>query len=395
MKIKLFLITAISVFLTTVGIIVFGQSSETCCFSEERPGHLDNDKVKANEIVKFFENLHKKMGVDGYVLVARSGAILAEDGFGGREINDDDTISRDDGFVIGSLSKPFNEAALRNLESRGLLSMQDKICNFIPDFCVDRFSQITIDQIVSHTAGLPREGYNRWDRFKSLVISGRLPDTWSPSDAGKIELVGTPGAQELYSNLGYQILASLIEKVSNQTYPEAMRHLVFSKPGLSNMRVFDPDDPKSMIGLVAPRVSRVDANGIVDREPLLEILRRDRSYGADGIIASAQDLLAWDRTLRESQDSQSEKTRVKICLLSQQTHCGSWAVSDSPSGPIQWHTGVRPGYSSGLFRLLDGDFTVIYLLATDVHQSEIKAALDEFFLLVSGHPYREVRAISQ
>lgn len=369
---------------------------KTGSFLEELPKEprVQSDAGKAETILAFVDALHRELGIDGYVLIASSGKVLAERGYGTVKLSSDTGISSKTGFVLASLSKQFTAAAVLTLERNGHLSTRDKICRYISEFCADHLAAISIEQLLTHTSGLPRDAHGRWDNLLSMVMHFKLPDTWEPASASKIELVAEPGTSEIYSNLGYQVLARVIELASAVPYPAAMTELVFAPAGLATAKAYAPGTPGCFAELAQARWAVRKSTGEVHRWPIPYVLMNDRSYGADGIVASAQDLLKWDTYLRSGQGVIDERTLVRLSEYAGDSYTHGWAISESGANSLLWHTGVRIGYATGMFRFLEAGYTVIYLFATDAHEAEVAEALTELNHLISGEPYRAPKNFS-
>jgi beta-lactamase class C len=58
-------------------------------------------------------------------------------------------------FLLASISKPMTATGLMVLMDRGELRMSDKVMKFIPEFSEGDRSEITIQQLLTHTSGLP------------------------------------------------------------------------------------------------------------------------------------------------------------------------------------------------------------------------------------------------
>jgi len=95
-----------------------------------------------------------ELGLAGTALVEKDGEVILHKGYG--------LVDREGGrradtrtpYLIGSLSKQFTAAAIYQLESRRFLSLADPLSRWLPDAPADK-RDITLDQLVHHTSGLP------------------------------------------------------------------------------------------------------------------------------------------------------------------------------------------------------------------------------------------------
>ena len=77
-------------------------------------------------------------------------------GYGRANREDREPVTVDTVFKIGSVSKQFIATAVMLLVRQGRISLDDSISNYFDDL-PPPWKSITIRQLLSHTAGLPRE----------------------------------------------------------------------------------------------------------------------------------------------------------------------------------------------------------------------------------------------
>ncbi|MEL6251234.1 MAG: serine hydrolase domain-containing protein [Bacteroidota bacterium] len=184
--------------------------------STKVPQLPDKSMSKVERMEKYLSDF-EKAGFSGSVLVAEKGEILLRKGYGesdqGKGVpNKPETI-----FDMGSISKQFTAAAILKLEMQGRLKVEDKASKFLPELDGQR-KDITIHQLLTHTAGLPdalgsdEELISRKDYFQRL--NGR-------------NLLQAAGEKHLYSNIGYTLLALIIEEQGGMRYEDFLRKELF------------------------------------------------------------------------------------------------------------------------------------------------------------------------
>ena len=148
-------------------------------------------------------------GFCGAVLVASKGKILLEQGYGLADAKAGRKITPDDLFDWASVSKQFTAAAVLQLEMQKKLSIRDKLARFFPKAPADK-AEITLQQLLSHTSGLPK-GFDpawKWDpasRQSLFDLALALP------------LASKPGTKFEYNNMPYGFLAALVEELARLT----------------------------------------------------------------------------------------------------------------------------------------------------------------------------------
>jgi D-alanyl-D-alanine carboxypeptidase len=119
-----------------------------------------------------------------------------------------------------SITKLFTAAAILQLSEQGRVDLDAPAADYLPGLHLRREGQeATVRELLSHTAGVPNPV---WE----VVTWIHLADERGPTIDGMIakrlgsepKLDFVPGAKTAYSNLGYVVLGSIVERVSGQRY---------------------------------------------------------------------------------------------------------------------------------------------------------------------------------
>jgi len=222
----------------------------------------------------------------GAVLLARGGKVLLSKGYGmaNYELNIPNTPQTK--FHIASLSKTFTAAAILQLQERGLLSVQDPIARFIPDY--PRGNEITLHHLLTHTSGIP--DINGVPEYDSLSRFAQTPASLIAVFRDR-PLLFEPGARYSYSNSNYNLLAFVIEKVSGKTYGEFLQENIFGPAGMTSTG--HDGDPAT---LLTNRATGYVPSGLFDlaNAPFLDWSAKT---GNGSIYSTVEDLYRWDRVL--------------------------------------------------------------------------------------------------
>ena len=109
-----------------------------------------------------------------------------------------------------SMTKQFTAAAILKLEMMGKLRVSDPISKFVGPVPDDKRA-ITLHHLLTHTAGLTEGLGGDYEALSQReMLDGALES----------ELRSAPGTEYSYSNLGYSMLAAIIEQVSGRSYEE-------------------------------------------------------------------------------------------------------------------------------------------------------------------------------
>src|SRR3990170_5165078 len=166
------------------------------------------------------ETERQERGIPGMsVAVVYDQATLWAKGFGTANLEMGVPATPKTVYRVASITKLFTATMLLQLRDAGKLSLDDPIKRFLPTFEIEsRFADsgpITLRQVMTHMAGLPREcSIDRWAMSESPSIEAVL-DSLRDS-----ETVFPPMAKYKYSNLGIAILGHALEVAAGQGYAE-------------------------------------------------------------------------------------------------------------------------------------------------------------------------------
>jgi len=191
---------------------------------------LEGLDAMINKALKFFQVPGVAVGIiiDGKVVLTK--------GYGFRDQAKGLSVTENTLFAIGSCTKAFTSHVLGQLADEGKISWDDPVVKYLPEFRLkDEYAtyHVTIRDLVTHQSGLPRHDliwYNSTLPRKDLL--SRLPYLELSSDLrGKFQ----------YNNLMYVIAGLLIERVTGDSWEEAVQSRVLSPLGMvrSNFSVLD------------------------------------------------------------------------------------------------------------------------------------------------------------
>lgn len=187
-------------------------------------GQADSSSL-ATQLHAYFKTLTTLKQFNGNVLVAIDDNILLNQTYNMDTAIDSLKVNHNSKFIIASVSKIFIKYALLKLVELNKLELTDSVSKYIPDF--PNGSKITIEHLVKHQSGLPRElsGNHEIDTLSLAKII---------AIAKTEKLQFEPGTQTLYSNVGYFLLHYIIEKTASDGYAAFMHDAIFKPMGLNN-----------------------------------------------------------------------------------------------------------------------------------------------------------------
>jgi CubicO group peptidase (beta-lactamase class C family) len=232
----------------------------------------------------YYNSLTAKKYPGVAVLAARDGEILYRKGFGYADIENKILVTPDTKFRIGSVTKQFTAAAILKLQESNLLSVNDKLSKFIPDF--PRGDEVTIYMLLTHTSGI--HSYTNNPGFLSKVTKTITPDSLVNA-IEKDPYDFNPGEKMLYNNSGYFLLGYIISKVSGKPYDVFLKENFFDPLHMNNTGIY-------YTGIKLENEAK--GYGFIDGA-YKPALNWDMSWaGAAGAIYSTlDDLLKWNQAL--------------------------------------------------------------------------------------------------
>jgi D-alanyl-D-alanine carboxypeptidase len=142
-------------------------------------------------------------------------------------------ISVQDHMRIASTAKAYSGAAALSLVDQGILSLDDRISTLLPDL-PNAWGQVTLEQLLNHTSGLP--DFTKNNQFRNTFIAAPHKEV-SPRQLLKFiqneGLKFPPGSRYEYSNTDNIVVGLMCEAASRISYEEVLQLYVFDRLGLS------------------------------------------------------------------------------------------------------------------------------------------------------------------
>ncbi|RYG36497.1 class A beta-lactamase-related serine hydrolase [bacterium] len=241
----------------------------------------------------YLDSLAKRDLWNGVVLIAQGDRVLLHTAHGLAERSFGTRIGKGTKFNLASLGKMFTASMIGSLVDEGKLSLDDQLGRFRPDWPdVEARERVTVRMLLNHSAGFgglfDSPGYDR---------SRRYVDATDISTALYGEpLTFPPGSAWNYSNGGFVVLGSIIEKITGKPYEMAVRERLFRPLGMNASGWADGNE-------ALPGLATVYDRDVMD--PLgLEPKRRDGMFAGwrggphGGGYSNAGDLFRFARALR-------------------------------------------------------------------------------------------------
>lgn len=273
----------------------------------------------------------------GAVVIARDGRVLLEKGYGMASHELRIPATPDHRFRVASVSKAFTDVAMLRLVDRGMVSWDDRLSEYVPDF--PRGSEITLRHLATNRSGIPHINDLPWyDQF--TFREWRLEEIVERLKSEPLDF--EPGSDSEYSNGGFAVLARVIEIATGTPFGEALEDLVFEPAGMVDS---GEEGHNELVPMLAEGYT-LGLDGIVPA-PYVEMSIK---VGGGAAFTTARDLFRFDRALVEGR------------LLDPGVVDSLFQRIDSPTGrPRVYHGGRAPGYTAAVQRFIEDDALVVVL----------------------------------
>jgi len=301
------------------------------------------------------------------VAILKDGEIIYQKSLGYKNAHNIDFLDHNDIFNIASCTKAFTSAGIGKLVDDSLLSWNDRVINYIPEFkLADEYitKNLTIKDILSHRTGLATfSGDLLW--YNTNYTNEEIIDRMQ-----YIPIVNDFRTKFGYQNNMYMLAGEIIERVSGQSWEEFIQQSFL--------------DPLEMTDT---RTSSSEFDGTEDiafphyQDSVIGIYYFQATKAAASIWSSTRDLSNWanmwlsDGKYRNNQILSHETVHM---LTSAQTilsvseeresfgmhfrnYAMGWSTYDYNSRKIIEHNGGMPGYISKVALVPEENMAIIIL----------------------------------
>lgn len=340
----------------------------------------DGDPAYCQELSSTITALTEEMRAPGAVVLVRSAEL--GDCFislGSEVIGEDRPIGEDAAFRIGSNTKTMTGTIVLQLVEEGAISLDDTVSKYRAD--VPNGDEITIDQLLSMSSGLP--DYS-WDR--QLVDSmDRTPQRqWTPDQLLALSFAQPPafppGEGYLYSNANTVLLGLIIEQLTGASLQEAFETRLFAPLGLRRT-VLPPQDSSAMPddsahgymfgtvgeliedgGILSPaELEAVDAGTLVPND--VTNGNPSWAWAAGGVISTTSELADWVEALVAGDLIGAELLEHRLAgvrpIDPDDPTSAAYGEGIARYGALYGHSGELPGYNSFMGHDPERDLTIV------------------------------------
>lgn len=358
---------------------------ETDDFSKDQQ-LSDEEKAIAQKLDEYLGALETNRKFHGAVLVAKDGKIYLDKGYGNANYEKGIKNTSKTKFPVGSVTKQFTAMAVMQLYEKGLLTLEDKLSKYIPDY--PEGDKITIKQMLTHSAGLA--SFTEYQEFLAAKPEN-MTFEYLLEIAKSKALEFEPGTSWKYSNTGYLLLGYIVEKVSGESLEEYFNSNIFTPLGMTSTGASYQGDKKMY--------DSTGYAGYLDLTPIDDEIILRGAYGAGYLYSTVEDLYKWDRALYTDKLVKKE-TMDMIFTGSVDVQPGvkyglGWFVRDDQNlGKVVYHGGNTISFTANIARYVDKDMAIIMTINNAYYDVDYLTSILQG--IVEGKSYdlpRELKAI--
>ncbi|MDX5482192.1 MAG: beta-lactamase family protein [Hymenobacteraceae bacterium] len=298
-----------------------------------------------HQLDSIFTYLHKRRGFNGTVLVTKYDQVVYKGAFGYADFSRKDTLSTQTAFQLASVSKQFTAMAIMMLKEQGKLQYEDSVEQYIPNF---PYKGITIRQLLTHRSGLSNYTYFSDELWPDRSVPITNEDVLHLMAEHEPPVYYQPDTHFDYSNTGYFLLASIVEKASGVPFATFMQQHIFDPLHMKNTFMFNN-------AVIAQKENIATGHTGGRRKRVPDYL--DTVLGDKGMYSTVEDLYKWDQALytqklvkRETLEEAFTGSRLKKRKDTEDYGFG-WRIRQLERGDtVVYHGGLWHGYATYLLR---------------------------------------------
>lgn len=191
-------------------------------------------------LTPFIEEAMQAYDLPGFAIgIVKDNEVVYARGFGYKNIDTKKPVTNTTLFHMASISKPFVATAVMQLVEQGKIDLEAPVTTYLPYFKLDdkRYTDITIQQMLSHISGMPDVEDYEWDNPQ--YDEGAL-ERYVRSLAGK-KMRFDPGESFAYSNMAYECLGDVIAKVSGMSFADYEKKYILDPAGMKESTFLKPE----------------------------------------------------------------------------------------------------------------------------------------------------------
>jgi len=397
---------------SVVRIALGEQSSDTCRVADangDRSVAVDDlvvgarhamtgcAEARAEQVDAMMRRVAPDDGPAAAVMVTQGDSILFRKVYGRANVETGERATARHVYPLCSISKSFTALAVLSLVEAGRLGLDDPVENYLPELA--RFTGVTIRHLLQHTSGIPDYYFD--PPLTEAVLAACAPPT-NACALGVLAAHGdayfAPGDAFAYTDVGFDSLALIVERISGQVFRDFQQSLVFDRAGMSASFSVPNAQREATMQFVYSYVDLPDGTRVrVDpfTDPTYHM------YGAGDVVSNIDDMHRFDRAIAanaivspESFRQASTPARLNdgsipplLPFESDSTYGLGWIVGSVGEQPYVGHGGAWLGYRTYFARFPETDLSISFMIAheDDTFRNRLVLPIARLYLPPDGH----------
>lgn len=311
----------------------------------------------------------------------------------------DKEVTAESLFELGSTTKAFTALAVIMLQNQGALAYTDDVSQYLPEFAPTykgEKGKITINQLLSHTSGIPS-----WSIRLIPEGSGKEQLAATIHKMSSLALDTNPGSAYQYATVNYDILAAVIERVTEMSYQEYVTQQILKPLGMNDSYFSTGQEWK-------PEKLAQGYRVFFGKSMAYDAPRYYGNIAAGYLVTHLKDLQHWVNAQMGSGAipddlqkaiQQSHELDLRTAGQESENLIYAFGWSQDPEARVIRHSGSNPNYSSqaiidperkeGVFVLANLNSTAPTLIAQNIYDQmqgqPMKAfKYDDTYILMDG-----------
>lgn len=364
--------------------LIFGSSS---CKKVNNSDNQINEKEKIDQFIGTLVDRFQIPGIS--IAVIKENTLFHKNAFGKVNINDSQPLKTDNLFHFASVSKPFVATAIIQLVEEGKMKLDDKLTDILPYFSIndERYKEITIRNILNHTSGIGDVWDYEWDKPQ---YDEQAAERFVRSLKDE-KLRFAPNSDWAYSNMGFDILGDVIQKVSGEPFENYVKRKIFIPLKMKNSSFVYPETPEDL---------RTTPHTWKGKKVVSEVYPYNRIHAPSSTLnSSVEELCNWaicnlNKGVFENKRIFSEESHKLLWTneksFGEKPKVGlSWFLGLHKDKDKVWHSGGDTGYRSYLVMLPEEKIAVI--VASNFELSPVDGIANGILDLMLGYEPETVK----
>ncbi|MDR2121513.1 MAG: beta-lactamase family protein [Flavobacteriaceae bacterium] len=206
----------------------------------QKENYSPNDSAIVSQLNDYYTHVWEAQKLSGGILIARGNHVLFEKYTGYANIETKTPVTPTTPIHVASVTKILTSLAILKLIEADKLSLNQKVSSLFSDF---PYPDITLQDLLTHRSGLPNYAYvvekiKSWDRSKKMTND----DVLNLFISHKPELLFQRDTRFSYSNTNFTLLALIVEKITGESFPNALDKMIFKPLGMNHSYIFQEKD---------------------------------------------------------------------------------------------------------------------------------------------------------